>query len=64
MENIRERIKPFKCTICDYKFSERNTSKQFMRELRKFNCNICDYNTTQKGSIQTHIESWKIFMNQ
>ena len=46
MESVHEGIKPFKCTICDYKFTRKLVLKkhiEYIHEgIKPFKCSICD----------------------
>ena len=61
LSTVHEGKKPFECSICDYKCSQKgplNLHFSTIHEGKKpFNCSICDYKCSVKGSLAKHIAS-------
>ena len=49
--SVHERKKPFKCDICDYSFSLKNTMKRHVMTVHG------GKKPSQKGSMKTHVAS-------
>ena len=61
IQSVHERIKPFKCNICDFECAQKAGLKRhtdFVHEgIKPFKCNICDYKTSRNYYLKHHIES-------
>ena len=56
---VHEGKKPFKCSICDYIFSQK---EDFTRHIvsvhdnkKPYRCSICDFGCSKKGYLNKHI---------
>ena len=60
-KSVHKGEKPFKCNICDYKFSTRKHITQHISSVHEgkkpFNCSICDYNCSRKERLTQHMAS-------
>ena len=58
---VHEEKKPFKCSVCEYKYSESsNINRQIasVHERKKpFNCKICKPSFSEKGNMVLHISA-------
>ena len=61
MENVHEKEKPCKCTICGRSYSAKaslNRHFQSEHENRKpHKCPICEYKSSKNSTLMTHIQS-------
>ena len=57
--HVHEGKKPFKCDLCDYSCSQKDTMKRHVvlvhEEKKPFKCDICDYRCSLKGTMKTHV---------
>ena len=55
---VHEGKKPFKCDICDARFSRKDPLNVHIasihEEKKPFNCEICDKKFSQRGSMNRH----------
>ena len=56
-----EEIKPFMCTICEYKTAHKPSLKRHIEsvheEIKPFKCKTCDYKTAHRPILKRHIET-------
>ena len=60
-ENILEEKKLFKCEVCGYSCSRKNSMNRHISSVHEgkkpFKCEICDYGCTRKSYMEKHISS-------
>ena len=53
-------LKPFKCSVCDVKFANKQQLKKHTERvhegMKPFKCSICDYKTAYQKSLKIHKE--------
>ena len=58
VESVHERIKPFKCKICDFRSAKKCNLKKHIESVHEdFKCKICEYKTAEKRSLKIHMQS-------
>ena len=58
---IHEKIKPFKCDLCDYACSQKssmNSHKKHVHEGFKFTCDSCDKQFSSRRNLTAHVEGY------
>ena len=56
--HLGEKVKPYKCPHCEYKFAQKNDlNRHLLTHLgeKPHKCPHCDHKSTQKGNLNTHI---------
>ena len=61
VESVHEGKKPYRCSICDYNFSQKNNLKAHVESVHEnvkpYNCVICNYSCLKKGDMERYVES-------
>ena len=59
--SIHEKVKPYKCEICDYKCLTMEILKihliSFHKGMKPFKCNICEYEFSSKYTLNNHVST-------
>ena len=54
IKQVHDKIKDFKCELCDYKCSSNSSLKQVHDEIKDFKCELCKYSCSRKSHLQEH----------